>query len=104
MADDMPKPVKAPVLGQLDTFPRVRRAIARVTKALLTGELQVDRARAVIYGLSQISQTLREEVIEAGLRELEVHAGLRTRHMPSGVAHEYLVGVRKRKAARERLQ
>lgn len=104
MADASLKTQKPVILGALDTFPRVRRAIARVTKALLAGDLPVDRGRAVIYGLGHVTATLREEVIEAGLRDLEVQAGLRARHMPSGVAHEQLVGFRKRKAARERLQ
>jgi len=104
MTESADKSVKPVLLGQLDTFPRVRRAIARVTKAVLAGDLAEGRADTVIRGLKAITMTLREEVIESGLRMLEVQAGLRSRYMPSSVAHEQLIGFRKRRAARERLQ
>lgn len=104
MTDAPEKTPKSVLLGQLDTFPRVRRAIARVTRAVLAGDLQPERGSVVLRGLSSVTATLREEIIEAGLRELEVRAGLRDRHQPSGMAHEQLLGVRKRRLARERLQ
>lgn len=105
VADVPEKPPKPVMLGQLDTFPRVRRAIARVTKAVLAGDLAPDRAAVVIRGLAQITASLREEILEAGLRELEVRAGLRFKGMPSGVAHEQLVGFQKRRHVRQgRLQ
>lgn len=91
-------------LGALNTFPRIRRALGRISKAVLAGELATKQASVLISALAQIKDTLREEIVESGLREIEARAGLRDANSASSLAFKELTGIRKRRQARERLQ
>jgi len=96
--------VKVLRLGRLDTLARCRRAVARITRAVLAGEVATKRARVAIAGMREVRACLEAEIIEVGLRELEAQVGDRLASAPSSTAFTELVGIRKRKLARLRLQ
>lgn len=85
-------------LGRIDTLVRCRRAVTKITRAVLDGTLGTKRARVAIAGMREIRSCLEAEIIEAGLRELESRIGERNVASPSSVAHRELIGIRKRRA------
>jgi hypothetical protein len=88
---ETPTPPPARVkLGRVDTLRGVRRALARITDAVLAGDLAPRTGNTAIYGLQTITRVLEAEVFEARLERLEDHAGLSEGKAPR--SHAGMVG------------
>jgi len=91
------KPIR---IGRINSLARCRRAVTRITRAVLAGEIATKRARVAIAGMREVRACLELEVIEVGLRELEARVGEREGVSPSSTAYQELTGLRKRRAPR----
>jgi len=91
------KPIR---LGRINSLARCRRAVTRITRAALAGEIAVKRARVAIAGMREVRACLEAEIIEVGLRELEARVGDREGVSPSSTAYQELTGLRKRRGPR----
>jgi hypothetical protein len=63
---------RSPVrLGRVNTIGLCRTAMLRVTKAMLSGKLDVKLANAAIFALTNVGRLLEVEMLEARLANLE---------------------------------
>jgi hypothetical protein len=61
-------------IGKVHSLRAARRALVRVTEAVISGQLTPRVANSAIYGLSSITRVLEVEVLERRLSELEERA------------------------------
>ena len=66
-----PRPIR---IGKVHSLRAARRALVRVTEAVLAGDVTPRVANSAIYGLSAITRLLEVEVLERRLEVLEERA------------------------------
>jgi hypothetical protein len=69
----MERPIR---LGKIHTLRAARRAVVRITQAVLEGKLEPRIANSAIYGMQTAGRFLEAEVFEGRLESLEQRAGL----------------------------
>lgn len=62
-------------LGRCDNLKGARRAIWRVTNAILAGTLPPSQANSALYGLATLSRVLEVEILERRVDALEAALG-----------------------------
>jgi hypothetical protein len=73
-----PPPSRPVRIGKVHSLRAARRALVRVTEAVLSGALSPKVANSAIYGLSSITRVLEVEFLERRLDALEERAGVLT--------------------------
>jgi hypothetical protein len=63
-------------IGRVNSLRGARRALVRVTNAVLSGRIDPRIANSAIYGLSHVGRMLEVEILEVRLTELEERAGV----------------------------
>jgi hypothetical protein len=66
-------------IGRVNSLRGARRALVRVTNAVLSGRIDPRIANSAIYGLSNVGRMLEVEILETRLLQLEERAGINKR-------------------------
>lgn len=80
-----PPPALNPVqLGKVSSLRGTRRALVRITQAMLDGRITPKVANCAIFGLTSIGRILEVELLERRLEDLEQVAGIGDQPTRSG--------------------
>jgi len=71
-----PTPQRPIRIGKVHTLRAARRALVRITEAVLAGRITTKVANSAIYGLTGVGRLLEVEVLESRLDALEAHQEL----------------------------